>query len=362
VIDTKSSEPRPLINGVEFVESWNYTRKSAQNPFQSTLKAILFSITSAYKLAKIMNEHPVDLVQTHYSYSALTAAILCRMKRIPVVYTTHNPNLSITPSLTYRIKNLPESLVQQLATHIVAGTESVKRRLVSDFGVRKERLSVICMGPGVDRVNTNTSDPIRDKVANDTTILSVGRICRRKNQLILAQAAIRVLRDFPNARFILAGPIEDADYLNEIRDFLDQNGIADNFSLVGEVADQCLCDLYSNATAFVFPTKAEMQPLVLLEAMSFGVPVLASRIGPIMDFASIEPGSMILFSPSDADEIGDAIVEVLENPEMRRSLSASGRRLAMQCSWPETNRKYSELYRQLISGKMPLQEQESDES
>lgn len=98
----------------------------------------------------------------------------------------------------------------------------------------------------------------------------------------------------------------------------------------------------------VFPTLYEVQPLVHLEAMAFGLPVVASRIPEIEETMQSGEASAILVDPNNPDEIAHAILQLLGDEALRHQLSASGQKLvAERFDWTQIARQMLNLYAQL---------------
>ena len=110
---------------------------------------------------------------------------------------------------------------------------------------------------------------------------SVGFIDDRKNQLDLARALGEIVRTAPHARLLLVGA-EDPGYGAEIRRTAEQLGIARHIVFTGPRQD--IPHVLAAMDAFALVSRKETGPLAVLEAMSTGLPVLATNIGMLPDF------------------------------------------------------------------------------
>ncbi len=114
---------------------------------------------------------------------------------------------------------------------------------------------------------------------------------------------------------------------------------------IGEVSRMEILKMFSESKAVIFPTKwFEGQPLVLLEALSMGCPVITSKIGNPQDI--IEDGVTGLhFTPGDVRELHQKIKFVQNNPEKLRELSNHARKAYLKKYTPEQNiRQIDEIY------------------
>jgi alpha-1,3-rhamnosyl/mannosyltransferase len=119
----------------------------------------------------------------------------------------------------------------------------------------------------------------------------------------------------------------------------------DGLHLLGEVSDEELPRLYSDALAFVYPTHYEGFGLPVLEAMQCGCPVITSR-----DPAVVEVCGGAAIHTSSAQEIADAMRAIAANPRLRNTLSGAGLQRASAFSWARTARETHEIYRQVLRG------------
>jgi glycosyltransferase involved in cell wall biosynthesis len=107
--------------------------------------------------------------------------------------------------------------------------------------------------------------------------------------------------------------------------------------------------ILAEATMLILPSLEENCPMVVLEAMAAGVPVLASNVGGIPDL--IEHGvTGMLFDPANASSIRAAVQEVLENPGLRQNLAAKAKASALSRFQPEIiARRHLQIYREMLN-------------
>jgi glycosyltransferase involved in cell wall biosynthesis len=313
-------------------------------------RALIFAFNCLPVLNHLLNEKKIDIIHTHYIYSAFTVIILNKLiRRVPVIHTTHAHDLIMTPSLKTWFKGFPEFVALKLADHIIAETPSVKDRLISYFGIGENKISIISSGVAIQICET--PDKIeRNKNLNDNIIiLCVGRISKRKNQFAVIRSIPKVITRHTDIKFVFIGPIIDHNYFKSMQRFIDENDLASRIEFTGEISRSSLYELYKCADVFVFPTLAEIQGLVLIEAMAFGLPVIASKIEPIRDIADLRKDSIILIDPNDPDEIADNIILLIEDASKRNLMSIRSREIAESFSWDEVAHKTLKLYLSVLT-------------
>jgi glycosyltransferase involved in cell wall biosynthesis len=105
---------------------------------------------------------------------------------------------------------------------------------------------------------------------------------------------------------------------------------ADAIEFRGHVNDTELAELLHGAMAFVYPSLYEGFGLPVLEAMSFGIPVLTSNIGATREIAE---GAAILIDPTSKEDIRAGLASLISDPDLRQSLASLGRQRAASFSW-----------------------------
>ncbi len=158
-------------------------------------------------------------------------------------------------------------------------------------------------------------------------ILFLGVLNHRKNLRGLLAALARVSREIPDVRLRVAGATPDPAYLETCRHYIARHGLEEHVELVGNLkVDEVEREL-ARASCLVLPSFQETAPLAIAEAMASGVPVVASRRFGIPHM--VEDGKTgLLCDPDSPESIASALVRVLGDDELRRSMSVEGRRVA----------------------------------
>ena len=126
--------------------------------------------------------------------------------------------------------------------------------------------------------------------------------------------------------------------------------IEKNVLFVGYVEDDLKSSYFMSADAFVLPSVmgTECFPLVILESMACGTPVVASEIGGIPD-AVINGQNGFLVPPGDTESLATAIIDILSDNEKRDAMGAFGRKYANKYSWADIAEKTEDLYRMILT-------------
>jgi len=155
-------------------------------------------------------------------------------------------------------------------------------------------------------------------------ILTVGRLTAQKGYHVLAGAVPAVAARHPDAHFVWVGggPLE-----GELRARVRDAGLADRVHLVGQRAD--IPALMAAAALFVLPSRFEGLPLVVLEAMAAGLPVVGTRVCGTTE-AIVDGVTGRLVEAGDAADLAAALLETLAQPERAARWGRAGKRRVAQ--------------------------------
>jgi glycosyltransferase involved in cell wall biosynthesis len=183
------------------------------------------------------------------------------------------------------------------------------------------------------------------------TILFVGRLVARKGIPTLIEAARRLRATLPIRVVVIGeGPERPA-----IEALVAQAGLDGVVELRGRVPQDALARAYQEAGALALPAIVDARGdteglgVVLLEAMSFGTPVVASGIGGITDIV-VHDQTGLLVPPGDPVALAGAIERLARDPALRQRLAHAGlRRFRDDFSWPALVQRWDDLYREAVT-------------
>jgi colanic acid/amylovoran biosynthesis glycosyltransferase len=181
-----------------------------------------------------------------------------------------------------------------------------------------DRLRVVHVGIPVEGF-TRAGSPIPRN--RNPAILYVGRLVPEKGQAVLLEAVAQLAERGHRAEVSLAG---DGPLRPSLERLAEHLGIASRVSFLGAVGQDDLHALYEEASIFCLPSFAEGVPVVLMEAMAMGLPVVSTRITGIPEL--IEDGvDGLLVAPGRPDELAERLERLLDDPSLCRELGSRGR-------------------------------------
>jgi glycosyltransferase-like protein len=188
----------------------------------------------------------------------------------------------------------------------------------------------------------------RHGLSDRFAVLTVGGIEPRKGSLTLLEGFARFRDAHPEERplLVFAGGATLFDYRDERRRFdrrLELLGCGDDVRILGPVADDDLLDLYRAADVFAFPSVKEGFGLAALEAMSCGLPVVASDIEVFRSFIEHERDGLLV-PAGDPGRLAEALARVATDPDLARRLAVAGPRTAAGHGWGRSAAQHEDAY------------------
>jgi glycosyltransferase involved in cell wall biosynthesis len=341
-IDTPKSYVVDGIN-VECYESLN-TGFRLGIPYSIPTPTSLETFLKAVKSSEMVHAHG------HPYLTSLLAAKLAKRYSKPFVLTQHNTFIkydSIFDSVE-RLNDLTvgkETLKE--ADKIITVSNATKDYVLS-LGAKPEKIKVL--HNGVDLVHfrplAGKREEIRRKLGipqNSIVVLTVRRLVYKNGIDTLIEGANIAVKKNPKITFLVVGKGPD---LNSVQMRIRQLGIESNFRLTGFVKDEDLPFYYNAADFFVLPSKSgEGLPLVALEAMACGLPVIATDVGGIKEILMEDYGKLV--PPNQPELLATAVLEFSNVDWSSRRLEL---RLVMEekFSWDKNVETLVGIYEELI--------------
>jgi glycosyltransferase involved in cell wall biosynthesis len=173
-------------------------------------------------------------------------------------------------------------------------------------------------------------------------VLVVGRIDPQKNQVL----ALKLARQFTNIHLLLIGHVTHPGYCEKVKQEIEEGELGGRVTLIQGLDGngQELVDAYHAANTFLLPSIHEPFGVVILEAWSAGLPVLASRVGGVPGF--VEDGvNGLLFEVDSLDSAAQQLKRILNDPKMTDSLGREGQKKARTAfSWRSVTEQVVGIY------------------
>lgn len=299
------------------------TFEAAHLPFMPTL---LFHLLRLPKRAVVH----VHVAQAYVPEMVWLAAVLRRRPFIAHFHLDVEPSGRFGALFTlYKRHLLGRTL--RAATHVVALTSDQARFLHVRYGVQPARTTVVPNGVRPEFFG-DLEPPVRAP-GKALRLLYVGRLAPQKNVARLLTAMAGISGD---VELVIVG---DGDERPRLEARVRELGL-ENVTMVGAQRDQELVAWYRWADAFVLPSDKEGMPLVILEAMAAGLPIIATDVAGVRDTVG-EDGVLVKPEPS---ALADGIKRVAGDPELRAELARRSRSRGRAYAWPAVVERVEAVY------------------
>jgi glycosyltransferase involved in cell wall biosynthesis len=282
------------------------------------------------RFARIVRSVRPDLIHAHSSKAGAVARLGRLLHpRTPVVYTPHGYAFAgyfsrEVERLTYREI---ERVLASLASRVICVCEA-EGRLARTIGP-KDRVRVVYNG--VEPAGTGSIDPRVAELARSGPVVCALTLLRPgKGIETLIDALPEVLARQPRTQIAVGGEGNDLDALRSRAQTL---GVAEAVNFLGRSPDPV--SLLRGAQVFVHPSWAESFPYAILEAMSVGLPIVASDVGGVGE-ALVDGESGLLVAPGDPRALAGALSDLIEDSG-RATLMGVAARLRMEQRFTRTH-------------------------
>jgi glycosyltransferase involved in cell wall biosynthesis/SAM-dependent methyltransferase len=298
-------------------------------------------------LAEVIRQERADLVFTN-TVVVVEGALAARLCGVPHVWHILEL-LSRDPDLV-PLLDLPDfySLLNALTDKVVVVSRSVQAEI--GCFVKSEKIQVVYSG--IEALNQHVCQDKRRLFNLDPcnpVVSFVGRLSKRKGVLSLADTASLVLERLPNVKFVLAGA--DGGVRDVLLKRLRKSSVEHAFLLLGQRSDPQ--DIMASSDVLVLPSLADPLPLVVLEAMRVGRPVVATRSGGAVEMV-VDGETGFLVSVDDPSAMAEAIIALLANPEKSKLMGQRGKeRVTTLFGYEQHVQSFQRVFDELAFRKMP---------
>lgn len=325
----------------ERVQSFPWLSSGARRPFFATA---FYFVEYATQVATALRRGAYDII--HIQNSPHFVPIIRALNpQAKIVLHMHCEWLSQLDRALMEKRLRGVDVVIGCSSHV---TEKIRER----FPQMAARCATIPNGVDLERFSPSPNGHTRK---DEPHLLFVGRVSPEKGVHVLMDAFRKVHARFPNARLNLVGhigsaPLDflvglsdsadvaqlstfyDAPYIDDLRARIPA-ALAANVNFVGPVPQVELAACYRDADVLVNPSFSESFGMSLIEAMACARPVVATRVGGMTDI--VEDGETgLLVEPGNPDELAEAIIQVLEDPQRGQAMGQAGlRRAQTRFSW-----------------------------
>lgn len=320
-------KPKALVLGLAW-EIINYGPLSVLK--KSTRHECFFKLPYTFKKTSELVREAFEPIASEIDAVVQTQGLFnAKILGVPLIlyldYSLKSPRFGPSKSPAQLIK-LEEELYRD-ADAIAGASTHLKKTLLEMYGCRDDKVSVVYIGSNVPEATFDKSLARYEK----QQICFVGVEWERKGGTVLEKAFARIADIFPNATLVIAGcnpPIQHP-----------------RVKVLGKVSRNDLANLYQESSIFCMPSLVEPAGIAPIEAASFGLPVVATATGGLLD--SVENGvTGLLVAPGNVDELTSALYRLLKNPAQAMEMGLAGALFVPQkFNWDKIGVKLADIIR-----------------
>ncbi|MFC1617946.1 glycosyltransferase family 4 protein, partial [Patescibacteria group bacterium] len=232
------------------------------------------------------------------------------------------------------------------AQHIFTISEDTRARIIKAGG---ESSKIVKITPGLDTgeflaghdLLATKTEELRQRyhLEGKKVIVTVGRAVSRKGQDTVLKALPKILREIPDAHYVVAG---GGAYLDSLKQIAKSLGIQKQVTFTNRFPEDEKTALYNLGDVFAMISRVEKSTdiegfgIVYLEANALGKPVVAGRSGGVEDAVIDDKTGLLVNDPTDEGEVATTIIKLLKNPALAKQLGEQGEaRVKQDFNWDE---------------------------
>lgn len=326
--------------GEEILELCVRPRSSAVGPLAQRVGYHFRAAMARMWLRRLVRKYDAKVV--HFTFAIEGYSVLAMQARemgLKVVTTFQGADVNMTlsdPATSFIVEDIVRA-----SHHVTVVSRTLFDRLTLAIPDVASRLSLIHNG-----VPNSFALAARALLATDPPsprwdILLVGQLIPRKGGDVLLDALALVREKVPTVRLAFAG---NGSFEGELRAQIERLGLGANVEFLGEISRSNISSVYRATRLIVIPSRSEGLPLVLIEALWLGVPVIASAVDGLPEVV-LDDVNGLLVPPEDPRALANALLRMLLDAALYRRLSEGARASIADRYSPEAiTARYLEVY------------------
>lgn len=317
------------------------------------LLAPFMCLSAIFHLLLLHRKHRFDVIHAHWLLpNGFIAAIISKLCKIPVVITLHGSDIFVS-----KLNPIFKAIAKWTLKHTAMVTSVTPAFLpeLAALGVPEEKRCLIPNGVDPEVFPPPTPKQLKElqnKLSipdEQRVVFALGRIVLKKGFDILIQALPSVREKCPQTTVIIGG---DGSDLARLKTLAKEKGVSDIIRFPGNINRLEIPVYFYLSDLFVLPAvvdpKGNMDgcPIVILEAMACGKPVVSSEISGIPIVVQNDKTGLLV-EQKNPDALAAAITSLLKNPEKREQFGrAAQQRIRHELTWAKTIEQFIEIYQQ----------------
>lgn len=305
------------------------------------------------KAADVIKEYgKFNIVHAHDWLVAYAARAIKKTYKLPLVATIHatesGRNRGIHNSSQGYVNDVEWMLTYE-ASNVICNSMFMKNEIKNLFGKPSENVFVVPNGINVNKFEGKERDwEFRRNYAADyeKIIFFAGRIVNEKGIQVLLNAAPKILANYPNVKFVIAGRGPCLDELKGLTSYL---GLDNKVYFTGYLNDVQITKMYKAIDIATFPSLYEPFGIVALEGMLAGAATVVSDIGGLNEIISHGIDGMKSYA-GNPNSLADSILECLFDEKLCERMSKKAHeKVVSEFNWDTISKKTMDVYKKTIA-------------
>lgn len=301
---------------------------------------------------KILRTEQFDFIHAHDWLVAHAAITLKRSFGTPIVTTIHATEYGRWSGIHNELQNYIHSTEWHLnyeSIGTIVCSNYMKNELQTIFGLPSDKLFVLPNGVEPEKfdINFDQWNFRRNFVADhEKLVMSVGRMVPEKGFQVLSDAALRVLQNYDNVKFVIVGK---GGMLDSLRARVERMGISHKVIFWGYMNDEDLNKLFIVSDVAVFPSLYEPFGITAIEGMAAGTPIVVSDAGGLGEIVDHGYTGIKTYT-GNSDSLAWGILELLYNPDYASAIRQNAYNKVLNVfNWDLIAADTTKVYQHLLS-------------
>jgi glycosyltransferase involved in cell wall biosynthesis len=309
-----------------------------------------FDPRAVFRAQSVIDRVQSDIVHTHLLRADLMAGMAARLSGVKTIVGAAYAIGAYRRERKRFSDPLLDTTCARLPTAFIAVSQATKDDWIQRLGISSDRISVIHTGvetaPTIDRSAVDAFRAQFGASEEFPLVLTVARMSYEKGIDTLLDAAKSLLEAGASFRWVIVGNGPDR---KNVQRMITDEGLEHNVRLAGFMPD--VWPAMAAADVVCIPSKSDAFPVVMLEAMSVGRPIVGTRVGGIPE-AIVHDVNGLLVEPDAADDMATAINELLRDPGRAAVMGQNARATACdRFDARHVARQYVETYENFVRTK-----------
>lgn len=301
-----------------------------------------YDVAQIFGLIRLIREERIQLIQTTLFYADILgtiAGVLAGIRNI-ISWEVYTEQYSLKQKWAYRLASKGFST-------IIAVSDATRKKIIHQYHLPENKVRTIHYGVDVKKFLHRNPYKIRKTLGipqNAIVFGTIARLTEQKGHRYLIEAISKVVPRFPHAVFLWIG---DGPLRSSLIQLARELNVLSYIHFLGFRSD--VDSLLSVIDVFVLPSLYEGFPNVILEAMVCGKPVVATHVDGTPE-AVIHGKTGLLVPPRDPETLGEALIQMAQNPIMRKKMGENGKKRIHEYFLLEYQLSaFDQLYHELVN-------------